>query len=259
VTRSLVVHVPKAGNRVSEDSWVVRDRIAVVADGVTRTPAPGQAYPRPSPAKLAADTIVRVVGETTTRLAATLSTANCHVRDLNAQLGLEGPYERGEDDLAGAVAAAARVFPGWVEWTYIGDSGVALLSPTGDAMHVTPDDIAPLRPSFPSCTDMHPSDRMRIVREGYRNQDSDPAFGVLTGETWATRFIRSGVWRGTGGCTVIVFSDGFRPLLRDRHLCVSLVRANHPHGALEDIVLKATARHAVTDDVSAAILARIPG
>lgn len=159
MTRSRIVHVPKAGGRVSEDSWVVR--------------CGGRAYANP---------------DTRARLPAAFAGQ------------ARGEYDRSRrrrvDNKAGHDPEHGQ-----------------------PARQVTPYDIEPQRPSFPSPTEMHPSDRMRIVRGRYRKEDSDRAFGVLTGETGVAQFYTVGVWCGAQDRTVIVFSDGFRPLLRDREVC----------------------------------------
>jgi hypothetical protein len=144
------------------------------------------------------------------------------------------------EDFASTVGAAVQMQERGVDWAYIGDSGVALLDCTGAVEKETPDDIEPLRVRFPKVGALPPGERHLHLRALYRNPDDPavPGFGVLTGEPAALRYVQSGSWEGLSPTdVVVVFSDGFRPFLRNglgpslalwaAHRCTDEVWADH--------------------------------
>lgn len=219
--KQVVAHIAKQNGRAPEDRGLARGSLAVVADGVTRTPPPPNPYPDPSPAAVAAEVVMSLARrpEPPSPSYALLACANAALGRLNTRLGLWGAYREGTDDLAGVVAAAAYLGNGQIDWAYIGDCGVVALAVDGTVVAMTPDDIEPLRPGFPP-SELPPHVRMATIRRGYRNMRlTSGGFGVLTGERWATKYIRHGTWPLVADTTVAVFSDGARPMLDDVVLC----------------------------------------
>ena len=153
------------------------------------------------------------------------------------------------DDLAGTVAAAAVTGLTTVDWTYIGDSGVGLITSDGAIRRISPDDIEPLRPLFPP-SGMCAYTRMWTIRDLYRNKVGAPGFGALTGEADALPYIRSGQWPRIPGDRVIVFSDGARPLIVREDIRQMITR----EGDIEAAMKHAATSLGLTDEVSVAIL-----
>jgi hypothetical protein len=247
------IYVPKPGTRPPEDRSLVGPQLAAVADGVTRIPPPGVAYPSPSPSALAADVLVdsimRSSPSTAQELVAALASANTRLAYLNHDLGYSELFAARIDDLAGTVGAAATTNASTVDWVYIADCGVALITAEGALRHISPDDIAPIRPLFPS-SEVSAYERMWTIRDLYRNTLGGPGFGVLTGEPAALRYIRAGHWPKVPGDCVAVFSDGCRPLILREDIRRIIVAG----GDAEGLMNRVAASLGLTDEVSAVTL-----
>lgn len=248
------IYVRKPGTRPPEDRSLIGPRLAAVADGVTRIPPPGVAYPWPSPAALAADVLIdsikRSSPSTGRELVAALASANTRLARLNDDLGYSELFTARIDDLAGTVGAAATTSASTVDWAYIADCGVAVITAEGSLRHISPDDIAPIRPLLPS-SELSAYERMWTIRDLYRNTPAGPGFGVLTGEAAALRYIRAGQWPKVPGDCVVVFSDGCRPLI----LRKDIRRIIAAGGDAEGLMNQVAASLSLTDEVSAAVLA----
>lgn len=197
------------------------DLLLAVGDGVTRHPQ-GAVYPDPSPATRAAEAFCRAARDVSYHdpLRTVFARANRAIAGLNEVLGL-GAAQGAHADLAGTVGAIARCQGNVLEWAYIADSGVAVVGCSGGVEWETPDDLAPLRRRrFSEFEKLTRAERHVAIRDRFRNRVAPSAegFGVLTGEPEALGYVRTGARRLSGGEVVLVFSDGFRPFLRDRRV-----------------------------------------
>lgn len=215
-----------------EDVCAADPRTAVfaVADGVTRDRLSDGSYPDPSPARLAAEQFLRALRdhhELGSQPSEVFASANALVGDLNRALGLWSRADAGQNDLAGTVAALAQLDSRTrLQWAYIGDAGIALLSPSGDLKKETVDDVAVARRFFPQNNAHSKRERRHVIRSLLRNSPrrSRGSYGVLTGEHSALRFVRSGSWRADTRDVCVVFSDGFRPFLHHAEIRERLAR-----------------------------------
>lgn len=253
-----VAKTVKSNNRKPEDRGFASRDIAIVADGVTRTPPPGTPYPEPSPAAKAAEVAVESLSiqlaASNPNLVDALSRTNDEIALLNDDLGLWSGFESGTDDLAGTVVAVVAVRGTNLEWAYLGDCGIALLDNRGAVTEITPDAIEPLRAEFPPTSE--PAHlRMSWVREHFRNTESGRGFGVLTGEPAATRHIKSGKWVITSAvAAVVAFSDGARPALHDARLRKAILDPTVTNEQLSKALLRAAVDQRLTDEATLAII-----
>lgn len=228
-------HAP-ATDRPAEDVAFVDEDCLAVADGVTRDRLPDGSYPEPSPAAVAARLFCEAVADLGARAPIhAFEDANRRIMRLNQALGLDNPGHVHERDAAGTVAAVARIEPHQIAWAYIADAGIALLDRDGRVLAETHDDVQTARQYFPSAT--LPSAYKRAVIRGHLRNHPTLArggYGVLTGQSAALGYVRSGYWTVNNAHVCVVFSDGFRPLLRDPLVCASLASAvlgGEPHSA----------------------------
>lgn len=227
------IHRPKfESEKPSEDFSVVQEDagriVAIVADGVSRTRIDGEPYPNPSPAALASQAFVRVTarrlvrGELSTNaLRQACAGGNDAVFRVNRKLGLWENVDYWTRDLAGTVFAAAAIdLPSrtlW--WAYMGDCGLGVLRPYGQKW-LTDDLLARVRRHFPSrqaCGDERA--RTIAIRRQCRNRPGEQikTYGVMTGEETALApcYLKVGTQSVPVGATVILFSDGFAPWVRN--------------------------------------------
>lgn len=201
--------------------------VFTVADGVTRDASePGQ-YPVPSPAAGAAMAAAESIGRalvlllenrepvTKSEMAEALDFGNGAVRTYSKVNGFWVNHDYLTRDLPGAVAAAAVVYDDEFVWGYIGDCGVARLSPRGDVIFRTVDDVAAARPAFAHIAETDPQARKVRIRRDFRNKpDADhPTYGVLTGEEAAEVYFKVGINEYAAGDMLLVYSDGIAPLI----------------------------------------------
>lgn len=222
--------------------------IALVADGVTRSVDPGQAYPDPSPAWRAGRQILETMADKLRTHAATprdlmlaCQAANLAVRKLNQELGVWDHTDYWTRDLAGAVFAGLVLAPPRFLWGYIADSGVARLSARGRITWSTPDDLVDVVPSFPFDRS-DPTARIVTIRREFRNRPEapHPTYGVFTGEENALRYLRTGAEEVAPDDVLVVFTDGGRPLVEDPDFRALLVE-RAPAARLQQYVKR---RHA---------------
>jgi hypothetical protein len=209
-----------------------------VADGVTRDPMEffqdgflGKLkftfnYPRPSPAKIAANIFCqtfpvvirdfRTIDEKTVRQA--FQESNTRIRDWNNE---NIPYiDYVTNDYAGCVASAAVQKSGVLTWGFITDCGVAVFDNNGELRFRTPsedphrlDSYVWQDPYLKEKSWNHPEARARI-RSNYRNNPSEPhSFGVLTGQEEAMSYVRTGTQETNPGDYLLVYSDGLEPVI----------------------------------------------
>ena len=201
--------------------------IYLVADGVTRTPGP-TGYPDPSPAAIAAKNVIgeahaylaQITDKTTQAWRLAASHGNRAVADYNRQqLGITSETtDYWMNDLAGALLAGLALHDAHFSWGFMTDCGIAQLRKR-ELVFITPDRLRPIRDRcFSKIRATDQRERQIIIRRDYRNkpsQGTDKSYGVLTGESTAVRYFETGQQRFEIGDTLLVFTDGIRPLIED--------------------------------------------
>lgn len=218
-----------------EDSLLADENkgIFLVADGVTRT-AGGAGYPRPSPAKIAADRLLATVHRELAKTAytednfrAACRVGNEEVRRVNQELGLWENCDWLEKDLAGAVFAGLLVRNTDFVWGFLTDCGVARLSPQGEILWITPDRLKPVRRYFPPPPKT--KERQITIRRDFRNQPAaglERTYGVFTGEDNAMPYLEIGTQSYNPSDVLLVYSDGVRHLIDQPDFRALLLHSN---------------------------------
>lgn len=257
-----------------EDSFAANPdgTILVIADGITRDPlgmpvlpnrtdtvANAQSlrdypnpfqmleffwkYPRPSPARRAADTFCATMLTSLTeqdrvdaaRMAGAFGDANRAIANLNAAGNPDADYL--ENDFWACVASAAAVRRERdrrvLVYGFITDCGVAVFGADGQIVFHTPNEIAT---RFKSTAEeragtgfRYPEGRRTTRRDFRNNPDNADAFGALTGEAAAMHYVRTGEIDVEADQVVVVYTDGlehvvFMPAFQDA-VCRRDVRA----------------------------------
>lgn len=199
--------------------------ICAVADGVTRDIEPGQIYPDPSGAALAAKEFCeRVVEsleqiysaedagfkESTVRWAAGI--ANAKIRELNKKWGIVEKLDYWVNDYFCTCGAVAALKEGILYYGYLGDCGLMVVDANGSVRFMSSNNVAPLeaeRDSLP-----FKSEKERKVW-WHQLRNTPTGYGVFTGE--ATVFIHFKIGRlGLNpGDRVFLFSDGIALFLSE--------------------------------------------
>jgi hypothetical protein len=179
----------------SEDFFFKQGNFFVVTDGVSRS-FQGK-YPKPSPARVVAETVATVLG---LHLIAGLDiltafqTANKSAYSLNKVFGfLNTDYLF--SDLAGCVASAITVHDNTFKYGFIGDCGVAKLDQHANLIWHTPDEVAPVVRTFKTLIyETVVNERLVRIRRDFRNkpQADHLTYGVITGEKEAMSYVRTG-------------------------------------------------------------------
>ncbi len=235
-----------------------------VADGVTRDRTRNGTYPSPSPAEEAAQVVVDSIHraiEMGLSVPQALTLANRDVRRLNERLGFWSSTDFLSRDLAGAVAAAAMVRGSTVDYALVGDCGLAIVDEKGCLVSETRDRVAEARSSFPA--DGEVEDRKVAIRSRYRNRPTadHPTYGVLTGEDAAVEYMVCGQWRLGESDTLVLFTDGFRPLLYDAPSLRILTQGEEVARRLAERVMflrQQDNMRTLADDVSAVLARETP-
>ena len=215
-----------------EDAYEVHDKILCVADGITRDPLhisdfSGIAfeellrdYPHPSPALKAAevccDSFRRAVFNQSDPRTAIIK-SNDAIAELNKDLHVDYLV----NDYAACVAAGAVIDGLKLQWASIGDCFVAIFDADGNLKFESPHGTeawAEFESKNPG--DWTKPEYRRKVRSQFRNNPEQiidgklVAYGALTGEPAAEKFIKSGSEELTEGDMVLCFSDGFLHTMR---------------------------------------------
>lgn len=218
-----------------EDQFFANEKVAVVADGITRDPIgislveatknPQKGvkhYPRPSGAELAAKEVAATFEHNFTgNLKETMILANNNIKLLNEKYVPVCDYL--ENDYYGTVAAAAFIENHVLHYSYICDCGIIVYDKNGKIIFQTEDELEKnTRPFLNKIPYPWEDDRSRIItRRDYRNNlnmindGKCVSYGALTGEDSAKFFIREGMLPLKNDNVVIVYSDGFFNYLRD--------------------------------------------
>ncbi len=241
-----------------EDSYRIDQHhgIIAVADGVTMDCKNGGAvrqtfggaydirfhYPRPSPARKAADLFTQ---ESVNYLNSYLDTLdeygkevshepmgrmlNAIFLDVNSLIRHENEG-RGVDYKsinyaynypAGCTAALAYVKNGDVHWGYTTDCGVAIVSSNGDLKERTRDEgpegsgkMSDYNKELNRVGGWQSVDGRSLIRRIFRNNPSEArAVGILNGMPQATHYVRTGVFNKPSNDYLFVFSDGISEVL----------------------------------------------
>lgn len=233
----------------TEDSYSIDklNEVFAVADGVTRDCTNGQIagrsfsgfvhtfcyYPRPSPAKLAADLFCLYVPrflrdfslKDENSIRKSIAHFNEGLKRVNDSLELSSAEVNYlEKDFAGCVASVSALqFLGTqrvVNYGFICDCGVAFFNSNGELLFKTPDEC-PHRLEQRISEDEEvrgkswKDSEMRVrTRSYYRNNPSNPnSYGVLTGEETAMHYVKTGVREVSPGDFCLTYSDGVEPII----------------------------------------------
>ena len=236
--------------------------IVGLADGVTRDPIGlkvlpdkneeglklfSRMYPRPSPAKIAADLFCRTFIDYLLRkdiqdrddIREAFESANYEIRRLN----LEREIDYLENDFAACVASGGVIKERILYFAYIGDCGVAVIDSKGNLKYRTKDDVKRVSLHLDSLNkDWRDPDWRREVRENYRNNLEEPnSYGALTGEEEAMHYVRTGLLKVEKRDCVLFYSDGMEELIFSEDP-VNKTFLNHLRGyglsGLEDVCKK---------------------
>ena len=227
-----------------EDAFNIDPKVGAiaVADGITRDPMsylPNMKtlggklsfvwnYPRPSPAKRAADLFCETFpaalmdfGKDENGIIEAFRAANRQIKEWNHRTI---PYPNYTiNDFAGCVSAGTvqdSKDKNIIHWGYIADCGLSVIDEKGNVIFKTKDD-------GPSKYDKHiwASDRLkglnwrdpdarRIVRSMFRNNpEEEHSYGALTGETGAMPYINTGTIELRPIDILLVYSDGVEEIL----------------------------------------------
>lgn len=249
----------------NEDAFAVdaSRRILVVADGITRDCRNGKpayiglnrpfasastiiSYPRPSPARMAAEISVSTVKEVLSESSdigreaiqrAAMAT-NESLRKLGSKLGLTTDNcDYLSRDFPGCVLSVAvlerRDERNVVIWGFIGDCSVAVFDAAGRIVgnKQTPTEgLSRHKPRVARLVEMqvglecsqkpnwdNPVLR-RIVRSRFRNNPSEElSYGALTGESWEKiePYFKTGLWEIESGQVIATYTDGVGEILLD--------------------------------------------
>lgn len=229
-----------------EDQYYAKDNIAIVADGITRDPIGildlklatfeefKERYPRPSGAELAAKEIINTFKIVEVKLKEKIIKCNEQVKKLNNKYIECCDYL--QNDYYGAVAAAALIENGYLNYLYICDCGVIIYDKNGNIKFQTEDDKEKYSdPYIDLVTKKIPwnlPEARVIIRKEYRNNLNNMiegkcvSYGALTGEETAISFIKEGKIKLDKDDFIIVYSDGFKNLLNRKDFITEILNFN---------------------------------
>jgi len=227
--------------RTIEDSYALDEarKVIAVADGVTRDPLEVlpdlnteagkleffRHYPRPSPAKLAADiftrNFIKLANASEQNIKNAFVRVNQRIKTWNNSNMKNPDYLT--RDFAGCVASGAIVSGDNYFYGFICDCGVVVFNKDGKIKFITESED-PHRldkyiwqdPQVKGKTWSDPDVRARI-RSHFRNNPNNPhSFGVLTGEEVAMNYVRTGSGKLSSGDIIMVYTDDARPILTSK-------------------------------------------
>ena len=229
-----------------EDQYYAKDNIAIVADGITRDPIGildlklatfeefKEKYPRPSGAELAAKEIINTFKIVEGTLKEKIIKCNEQVKKLNNKYIECCDYL--QNDYYGAVAAAALIENGYLNYLYICDCGVIIYDKNGNIKFQTEDDKEkysdPYIDLVTKKTPWNLPEARVIIRKEYRNNLNNMiegkcvSYGALTGEETAISFIKEGKIKLDKDDFIIVYSDGFKNLLNRKDFITEILNFN---------------------------------
>ncbi|MFA6504079.1 MAG: hypothetical protein WCT54_04050 [Patescibacteria group bacterium] len=222
-----------------EDAMMYRDGAIAVGDGITRDASRDmdfkkrsieellKTYPNPSGARFAADLFCEAFTEPGSKnpdpseIKKRFINANARIAKLNSKSIKRVDYL--VNDFYGCAAAGVLISDGKLFWGVIADCGVIIYSKTGKTKFQSPNSMA----TFEKYTadgkitfKWETEEGRRLVRSQYRNNPTQTidgvcvSYGALTGEKTAEPFICTGVQTIGKVDLIIVYSDGFEPLVK---------------------------------------------
>ena len=242
-----------------EDSFKIHNtkalKIITVADGITRDPIGlphlplsqelitriefVEKYPRPSPAKIAADTFCRTFISACSKekivslgtIANSFSLANSEIQTLNRKNNPHPDYL--ERDLWGCVASGGIIKNDTLYWGYICDCGVCIFDKNGILTFRTEND----KDKADKLADLkgkdwrNPKWRLERRKEYRNNLDKKVrgrivSYGAFTGEENASSFVKTGIQKLYPGDRVFFYSDGMEKIIFSRAFQKLLVICN---------------------------------
>jgi hypothetical protein len=220
-------------NRPIEDAYLVDDKNSVfaVADGVTRDVDPKtREYPRPSPAKIAADIFCSEFvyslnhdpeNKSKKDIRKAFEFANKSIDGWNKSCMPNPNYL--DRDFAGCVAAGAIIRGNVLNFSYICDCGVAIVNSNGQITTRTKDEGPAVLDRVIWATDIMQGEKWenasarKKIRSLFRNKPLCPyGFGVLTGESNAINYVRTLKVNLARGDTIFLYTDGLEPILTQK-------------------------------------------
>ena len=231
-------HFAEDHGHPEEDSfgYVSEGKIVVaVADGIYRDPLgmrvlperddedglrkASEKYPRPSPAKEAADLFCKSFVEFTKNFVGDgksviniLRQVNEKIRELNKDLKVN--YL--ENDFAACVGSCGVIYEGYLYWGFVADCGVCVFDRRGELKFRTECEGPRKEMDKDSLAKKGWSDpewRVRVRKHYRNNSDELLSYGAFTGEKKAESFFRTGKIKLNEGDYVFFYSDGFELII----------------------------------------------
>lgn len=218
-----------------EDAFFADNRIAVIADGITRDSigCPNlnvssdediyRNYPNPSPASKAAQLVAETFSmncNNTKNLDELVFLSNISIANLNKNVVCD--YL--ENDLAGCVFSTAYIENNILHFSYICDCGIIVWDKYGNIRFQTNDDKLEVDPYIAEALRAVPWELPEcrvLVRKDFRNNPNNfssdgkcVSYGALTGEVSAMHFVKYGTFKLNPGDVVGIYSDGFEPFFK---------------------------------------------
>lgn len=226
-----------------EDSYMldIEEKIYSVADGVTRDPCNylpnintfigkiifSLKYPRPSPAKKAADifteTFLEVLKDYKKQnrdekvIREAFEEANKRIKYWNEKNILNPDYLT--KDFAGCTAAGTSIYEERVSLGFIGDCGVAIFNEKGELKFRTENDVSKYEKERWNEKKLkgkkwEDPETRKIMRSYYRNNPKEKySYGVLTGQQEAMNYVKTYTKEIKLTDYLVVYSDGLENII----------------------------------------------
>ena len=224
---------PKHPEEDSFKYYLGKNRILVaVADGITRDLMGGK-YPKPSPAKRAADLFCTSFIEQLKNKKIHMSSIknsfgyiNRKIKELNKKNNLKPDYL--ENDFWGCVGVGGIIENNQLYYGFIADCGVCVFDNKGKLIFRTENEGPNSKGSIDKDvakkykTGFKFPEGRKIIRSLYRNNPSNPlSYGAFTGEKNALYFLRTGKSQLNNGDYVLFYSDGMVPTIYSKRFNIS--------------------------------------
>jgi hypothetical protein len=239
-------------DRPEEDSFKFKQDknqvIFVVADGITRDPIgvrnfpknpdneitkkTMQKYPKPSPAKIAADLFCNSIIEklktpSIKSVEESIEYANRKIQLLNEENNSHQDYL--ENDFWACVGSCGIIAGDAIYWGYICDCGVCVFNKNGRLKFKTEDDgpnkLGRLiwKNALLEGKKWREAEARKIIRSHFRNNPQEKhSYGAFTGEKTAMHFVKTGKWLLESGDYVLFYSDGMTPIIYSKEFDISV-------------------------------------
>ncbi len=227
-----------------------KDKILVaVADGITRDPIgikelPDsndvraikevvKKYPKPSPAKRAADlfcvSFIKQLKNKKINISSIKNSfryVNKKIEKLNKKNNPKPDYL--ENDFRACVGVGGAIKNNQLYYGFIADCGVCVFDNKGKLRFRTENEGPNSKGNIDKNvtkkykTGFKFSEGRKIIRSRYRNNLLNPlSYGALTGEKQAIEYVRTGKFRLNNGDYILFYSDGMPPIIYSRKVNIS--------------------------------------